>query len=61
MEVYFITPFPDTINLLLKNNIAFQGVKKISLILMSLTFVISLKIHIRKLMMSLMVVVKEWL
>ena len=28
MEVYFITPFPETINLLIKNNIAFQGIKK---------------------------------
>ena len=28
MEVYIITPFPDSINTLIENNIANQGVKK---------------------------------
>ena len=28
MEVYIITPFPDSINILIENNIANQGVKK---------------------------------
>ena len=31
MEVYIITPFPDSINTLIENNIVNQGVKKVSL------------------------------
>lgn len=28
MEVFIITPFPDSINVLIENNIANQGIKK---------------------------------
>ena len=28
MKIFFITPFPDTINIFIKNNIANQGIKK---------------------------------
>ena len=28
MEVYIITPFPDSINVLIENNISYQGIKK---------------------------------
>ena len=48
MEVYIITPFPDSINILIENNIANQGVKKGLLTLRQLILEISPKIIIKK-------------
>ena len=60
MEVYIITPFPNSINTLIENNIANQGVKKDSLALRLLILEISPKIIIKRSMMSLMEVEVEW-
>ena len=61
MEVYIITPFPDSINTLIENNIANQGVKKGLLTIETINLEISPKIIIKRSMMSRMEVEVEWL
>ena len=60
MEVFIITPFPNTINVLIENNITNQGIKKTFSMLKLSILEILLMIITKKLMMSLTVEVVEW-